>query len=118
MIALKLKDEMIYIGIAFVLLNIILKVVFYKELFLNTLKISFGIFWIFVVPGYFMMFYWEKELDFFSRLIIGVAVAGALIGILSYYIGLIGLNIKYHTIIFPIAIILICLFLNRKKFLQ
>ncbi len=98
----KIKEETIYLGIMFILLNALLKIVFYKELFSNILKISFGIFWIFVIPGFCIMYYWADKLNFFQRFIIGTAVGSGIIGTLSYYLGLAGLNIKYHVITLPL----------------
>lgn len=112
---LKFKDEMIYTGVVFILLNILMKIVFYKEAILNTFKISFGVFWLFVIPGYFLMYYWREELDFFSRLVIGSGISGALIGMLSYYIGLIGLNLKYQAVVLPVIVILVALFFYKFK---
>jgi hypothetical protein len=40
-----------------------------------------------------------------ERLIIGTATSTAIIGISSYYLGLIGLHVKYHGIIIPAALI-------------
>jgi hypothetical protein len=98
----KIKEEIIYLGIIFILLNILLKIVFHKELFPNILKISFGIFWIFVVPGFSIMYYWADKLGFFQRFIIGTSIGSGIIGILSYYLGLTGINIKHHVIALPI----------------
>jgi hypothetical protein len=98
----KIKENAIYIVIMFILLNILLKIVFHKELFSNILKISFGIFWIFVIPGFCIMYYWADKLNFFQRFIIGTAVGSGIIGTLSYYLGLAGLNIKYHVITLPL----------------
>ena len=41
-----------------------------------------------------------------ERFIIGISLAAGIIGVLSYYIGLIGLNIKYHAVLLPLAIII------------
>ena len=112
------KKELQYIGILFLLVSIIFKIAFFKEDLVVLLRNVLSLFWLFALPGYFIMLYWKEKLGFLERFVIGIALSAAMIGIFSYYLGLIGLNIKYHTIIFPIAIILICLFLNRKKFLQ
>jgi len=52
------------------------------------------------------MLYWEDKIEFMERFIIGISLAAGIIGVLSYYIGLIGLNIKYHAVLLPLAIII------------
>ena len=61
------------------------------------------------------MLYWEDKLSFTERLVIGVGVSAALIGISSYYLGITGLNIKYHTFILPTAFILIGIVISLRK---
>lgn len=111
----KLKKEGSIIGILFILFVLIFKIIFFKEDFLVVLRIVFSIFWMFVVPGYFAMFYWSEKLNFAERLVIGMAFSAAIVGILSYYLGLIGLNIQYHAVILPTIIILIGVIINFKK---
>ena len=94
-----------YLGLAFLIGLVIFKIVFYQEnliaLFMNVLSL----FWIFALPGYFIMLYWKEKLGFLERFVIGLILSAAIIGILSYYLGLMGLNIKYHAIILPLALI-------------
>ncbi|MBW2976431.1 hypothetical protein KY347_03220 [Candidatus Woesearchaeota archaeon] len=111
----KIKKELTYLLIVFVGGIIIFKMVFYKEDILNVLKMVASLFWLFLLPGYSIILYWEEKLDFLERLIIGVALGLALIGITSYYLGLAGLSIKYHTIILPLVFILVGLMLYLKK---
>ena len=111
----KIKKELIYLLILFFIGIIIFKIGFYNENVLNIIKIVSSLFWLFLLPGYFLMLYFEDNLDFIERLIIGIALGFGIMGILSYYIGLLGLNIKYHTIFLPIILILISLIINLKK---
>lgn len=111
----KVKKEIIYIGVSLLLFFIIFKIAFYSEKLLITFKMVLGLFWLFVIPGYFIMFYWNGRFSFLERFIIGFAVAAGIMGIFSYYLGLMGINIKYHTIILPILIIIISSIINYKK---
>ena len=111
----KLKKEFSYIGILFVLFILIFKIIFFKENLIVVFRTVISIFWIFIIPGYFILFYWHEKFNFTERFIIGIALSSAVIGIFSYYLGLIGLNIKYHTIILPLTIILVGVFINFKK---
>ena len=111
----KINKELVYLLIAFLISIVIFKAVFYKESFLNVLKMVASLFWLFLLPGYSIMFCWEEKLDFLERLIVGIALGIALVGTLSYYIGLIGLNIKFHAIILPLLLILIGVVLSLRK---
>lgn len=102
----KLKKELISLAILLFILLILFKIVFFKETIAVTLRTVFGVFWLFILPGYSVMFYWQEKLGFAERAVIGTALSAAIIGSFSYYIGLTGLNIKYHGILLPIILIL------------
>ena len=97
----QLKKELLIIVLIFIAALIAFKVIFLPESFLVVFRTVLAIFWLLVLPGFFIMFYWREELKFFERLIIGIAVGTSIIGLASYYIGLMGLNIKHHTILLP-----------------
>ncbi len=103
----EIKKELLYVGIALIGLIVILKVAFYKESLFVVLKMALSLFWLFIVPGYFLMLFWKERLDFVSRFVLGTALCFAVMGILSYYAGLLGLHIKYHVWIFPPLLILL-----------
>lgn len=109
----KIKKELISLFIAFLIGIIIFKIVFYKDSLLNVLKLVASIFWLFLLPGYALMFYWEEKLDFVERFIIALALGIALIGSFSYYLGIAGLNIKFHTILLPLTFIFVGIAINK-----
>jgi len=109
------KKELRYIGILFLLVLIIFKIAFFKEDVVVLFRNVLSLFWLFALPGYFIMLYWEKELGFTERFVIGIAISAAIIGIFSYYLGLIGLNIKYHHILLPTVLVIIGIFFNSSK---
>ena len=109
------KKELKYLGLLFLLLFIIFKIAFYKENLIVLFRNVLSLFWLFALPGYFIMFYWKEKLDFLERFLIGIALSAAVIGILSYYLGLIGLNIKYHALMLPLFLILVGVMLNFRK---
>jgi len=119
MIALKKevfdKKELMDIAVFFVLSLILFKIIFFKEDLAVLLKAVLSLFWMFVLPGYFIMLYWKDKMDFVERLIIGVALSAAVTGVLSYYIGLAGLNLKYHFILIPSLSIIVGLFFSLRK---
>jgi hypothetical protein len=93
---------------------IIFKLIYLKEDITIILKTVLSIFWIFILPGFYIMYYWHEKLGFGERLVIGVGLSAAITGISSYYLGLIGLNIKYHTIMLPLTMLGLALFLVVK----
>ena len=109
------KKESLYIGILFLIAVTIFKIAFYKENFIVLLKTVISLFWLFVLPGYFIMLYWKEKLDFVERAVIGIGIAAAITGIFSYYISLIGFNLKYHAIALPLLMILIGILVNSRK---
>ena len=111
----QIRKELMYSGVLFIVIFTIFKLIYYKDSFSASLVFVASLFWMFVLSGYFIMFYWKEKLDFMERLIIGIALSAAVIGISSYYIGLTGLNIRYHGTILPLAMILIGLGINFRK---
>jgi|TARA_B100001971_G_C18243404_1_gene572481 hypothetical protein len=109
------KKESQYIGLVFLIVLIIFKIAFYKENLIVLFRNVLSLFWLFALPGYFIMLYWKEQLRFVERFVIGTAMAAAIIGILSYYIGLIGLNIKYHSIVLPLVLILVGIVINLRN---
>lgn len=103
----KMKNEGLWLLILLVLSIIAFKIVFYKESFLVVVRVTWSILWLFVLPGFTVMYYWHDKLEFAERIVAGVALSTALVAIPSYYLGLLGLNIKYHGILLPLAIIII-----------
>ena len=121
MIALKkevfeiVKREFAYILFLFLIALVIFKIAFFNENIMVLLRNVLSLFWLFVLPGYFIMMYWQEKIDFIERFFIGILLSAAIIGIASYYIGLLGLNIKYHAFVMPLALILIGLLINWKR---
>lgn len=102
-----MKKELMYIGLLFIIALVVFKIAFFKGEVTVLLRTVLSLFWLFVLPGYFILLYWKEKLGFMERFIVGIMVSAAIIGIASYYIGLIGLNIKYHTALLPLVLIII-----------
>ena len=102
-----LKREVLYLIFVLMAIVVIIKIAFYKEGISIVIRTAFGIFWLFILPGVSILYYWHEKMAFIERLIIGIVLSSALIGISSYYLGLLGLHIKYHAVVIPLAL-LIC----------
>lgn len=121
MIALKkkvseiLKKEMRYLGIFAVIVVILFWIAFFKEGLGTVLRYTLALMWLFVLPGYFLLLYLNDKISFIERIIIGILFSAAVIGIISYYIGLIGLNIKYHVVLVPVILIITGIYLASRN---
>jgi len=115
----EIKKEIRLLMLILIVSILALKILFFREELLVITRLILAFFWVFIIPGYIIMLYWKEKLRFYERLIIGVGLSGAIIGISSYYLGLLGVNIKYHTIILPLLYILVgFIFVFKNKFFQ
>ena len=110
-----IKRELQYIGLLFALVFAVFKIAFYKQDFLTILRTVVSIFYLFGLPGYSIMLYWHDKLGFFERFIIGAMLAAGIIGTLSYYLGLLGINIRHHSFLLPVMLILTGFFAAAKS---
>ena len=111
----KIRREFSYIGLLLIITVVLFKILFYRGNFLSILRTSVSFFWMFIVPGFSLIYCWHEKLEFIERFIAGVALSAALVGISSYYLGLIGLHIKYHGILLPIIFLVIAMITIWKK---
>ncbi len=102
-------------GILFLITLVIFKILFFKENLVVIFRTVFALFWLFILPGFALMYYWHKKLTFLERLIIGSCLSIAIIGVIGYNLGLLGLHIKYHGIVLPIICFVISFFIIKKK---
>lgn len=111
----KIRKEAIILFYLFLTAVLVFKIIFYRENLMIILRTIFAFFWLFILPGFYLMYHWHDKLSFLERFIIGVAVSASVIGVSSYYLGIIGLNIKYHVFLLPSLFLLIDFFLVWKK---
>ena len=109
-----LKDEIRGILLAFAIVLVILKLVFYKESFIVVFRLVVGLFWILVLPGWAFMLYWRGQLGFVERLIIGTGVGSGILGVASYYIAIWGFDVAGHGWL-PLVLIIVGLALYHKS---
>ena len=111
----KIKGEAIYLLLLLIISVIIFKIVFYKEEVVTILLLSVSLFWLFVLPGFLLLYYYYDKFGFFERFVIGTVLGFAVVSISSYYLGIIGINVNIHQIILPIVFIIIAIILVVKK---
>lgn len=101
------KKEALYIGLLFLLILVTFKIIFYKEELIVIARFVLSFYFALVLPGFSLLLYWVEKLGFFERFVISIPLSAALVGILSYYIGILGVHIKYLSLILPIFLILL-----------
>ncbi len=109
----KILGELKVLAISYLVFVFVLFMVFYKSDFWTVFRVVSSIYWMFILPGYFvsLLIY----LDFLERFIIGISIQTALFGLISYYVGLLGWHVFSHGIFIPLLIMLfVLLFIIRK----
>jgi hypothetical protein len=94
-----IKKEAIPLAAAFILLDVLLTLGFYRDNILGTLRMSASLLWLFSLPGYAFLLGWHDSLGFFERIVAGTLLGAGTIGILSYYAGIMGLNVNTHALL-------------------
>jgi hypothetical protein len=110
-----LKEEGISLIILLATFTVILQLVFFKEPILNTIRVSLSIFWMFLFGGFMIFYYWFSEFSFVERIVLGIALSSAAVGIAGYYAGLIGIHTSVHGILIPLIETAIGLYLIAQK---
>lgn len=109
-----LKKELVYLLLAFAIITAIFQTIFIKENIITAGRTAAALFWLFVLPGFAPMYYWHEKLDFLERLIIGTVLGLAVVGVIGYNLSLF-LNMKYHTILLPAAMLAVGAFVILRK---
>ena len=115
----ELKQEAKWLAATFAVFFIIVYIAHRDESVAVVARTAAAIYWLFVIPGYAVMFYWRAHLGFVERVVAGTAAAMVVVGVASYYLGLIGLKLQNQTLILPALVIIISAFaaklLGRKS---
>ena len=90
----ELMDDVKILAITVIVIFILLKILFFKESITNIIKMEASFYYLFILPGFSLLYYLKKELSFLVRFIIGFAVSLAVTSTSSYYIGLLGINLN------------------------
>ncbi len=111
----KIKIESIYILVIFIIFSIVFKIFFNKENFGFILKFLGVFFWLFVLPGFAIMYYWHRKIGFIERFIIGTTLGFAIIGTIGYNLGLLNIKMSIQGIILPLFSFALAFFLIIKS---
>jgi hypothetical protein len=108
-------EDLKYLGISFAVMFVIFSAAFHKSGMFLALKLTLGLYWLFILPGFFLLLAYEKKLSFFERLVAGTVIGAVLMTVFGYYIGIIfALNIKYYPWFLPPIFIIAGYYLSKK----
>lgn len=110
----ELKQEAKWLAAAFAAFLVILYIAYRDESIITVARTAAAIYWLFVIPGYAVMLNWRGHIGFVERIVAGTVGAMAVVGVASYYLGLIGLKLQNQTLILPTAVIIISFALAAK----
>ena len=111
----EIARELPWLGAVFIIMFAALKIAYYNEGLMSVLRISAALFWLFVLPGYAFMLHWKEKLSLSERIIVGTAASAAVVGILSYYLGILGITVYSHVLLVPAAVIAVSVALHARK---
>jgi len=100
-----LKSGIVSLIALFISFFLIVRVVLYKESWIVTFLLTLNVFYLILTPGFFISLYAHDKLGFKARLVLGSAFTIAITSILSYYLGLAGVHVRYHSYFLPALII-------------
>ena len=113
------REEGKALGIVAGVLFVVLLVAFYKSGVIVALRMALALLWLFVVPGMLLLLFLREKLQRMERILIGSLLSAGVLGIASYYIGLIGFNVNYHYLVLPLVLdgagIIVFLWHSKKK---
>ena len=106
----ELKQEAAWLAATFAVFMVILYIAYQDESIAAVAKTAAATYWLFVIPGYAVMFHWRAQLGFIERIVAGTVAAMVVVGVASYYLGLMGLKLQNQTLILPALVIIISAF--------
>ena len=109
------KKEGRKLALVLAILIAAMQIAFYHSSFFVNLRAGLSLFYLFVIPGYFILLYWHEKIKFIERTLFGSFIAAGLFGALGYYLGLMGLNVNLDAYFFPLITIIISILLNLRK---
>ncbi|NOZ80754.1 MAG: hypothetical protein GXP63_03710 [DPANN group archaeon] len=102
----QLQKELPLLILILIAMIIITKIVFLKESVLVILKVVAGLFWMLFLPGFVLLYRWSHGLSLLERVITAVPLSAALFVIVSYPLGLLGVNGKEMGLWLPLLFVI------------
>ena len=97
----QVTEDLKKLGFSILAVYLVLQAVYYKENFLNVIKMVLSVFWLFSIPGMSLLYYWKGRMDFLEHIILGSIVGVGAIGAMVYLGGFVGFPVAYEPYVFP-----------------
>lgn len=94
------------IALSFVVFVLLFKIIFFKEGLLTVFKSVASVYWIFILPSIGLTYIFHN-IHFVERFVISIAIGASILGVSSYYVGLLGVHIKYSVMLLPAVFIIV-----------
>ena len=114
MINEKISSDVKNLGYLYLAAIVVFKILFINETAQTTIIAVSALFWLFIIPGFFMTRVFGLN-DFAERLVLGILLSGALVGISAYYLGIFGLHVKYSAIVLPPLFLALSIWLSFSR---
>ena len=98
----QLKQEVMKLGILLVAVYAAVQIAFYKESPIMVIRLVLSLFFLFVIPGWRVLYILREKIGFLERAISGTLLFAGIFMIMAYYGGFVGVHIKYSTWIIPL----------------
>lgn len=96
-----IKKETGYLVIIAAVFLIGFKILFYQESVEVIARTVGGIFWMSIVAGFPVMYYWHHQLNFLERITIGGVLGLGLSTVTAYYLSFVGVGLKLSAFLLP-----------------
>ncbi len=110
-----LKQDAKVLALLFLGATFLFWVAFSKEAFTVVLRTVASLFWLFIFPGFYIMYYWAEQLTFMERFVLGILTSLAITGIAGYYLNVLFVHIKYYPYVIPLATLIVAAVLIFRK---
>ena len=115
-----LRGEMMGHLVTYLLLSVVFQLVFYRESIVVVQRFLGGLYWIFIFPGATLLLAGGDRWGFVERVVAGSALALAVVGTVSYYLGILGLHVRYHgwlltPMLLTIGVVALAYWKKKKK---
>jgi hypothetical protein len=94
---------------------VLFQIIYNKESSIIVTRTVASLFWLFVIPGAVLLRPWREKIGTAAWLVMGTVLGMATAGIGSYYLGLLGINLKYSAALLPALVIASGVVLQRSK---
>ncbi len=112
----EVKKEFKKIAIIFAVVYLFFQLHYSKENPFTVFRLVLAHFYLFILPGYFLLLAYIKKIKFEYRLFIGAGLGYALQSYLGFFITLVfHINMKAYYLITPLVIIAVGMYLSRKE---